>query len=91
MNNQELIDQLRGVVRQIEREAAATEAYLKGQIRQLKEQIEDANHLNDKNAFKGGWTARDSISYNRHVPYENIDEHGDCWYAAWIADEGRKL
>ncbi len=50
MSDQELIDQLRGVVRQVEREAAATELYLKGQIRTLKEQINEDN----KKAFQGG-------------------------------------
>lgn len=85
MSDQEEV--LRGVIRQTEREAAATELYLKSQIRQLKEQLND----NNKGAFQGGWVARDSISGSRHVPYENIDEHGDRWYAAWVEDEERKL
>jgi len=77
MSDQELIDQLRGAVRQTEREAAAAELYLKGQIRQLKERLAD-----EQRAFEGGWVARDSGG-----SFSEIDER----YAAWVKDEERKL
>ncbi len=83
MSDQELIDQLRGVVRQVEREAAATELYLKGQIRTLKEQINEDN----KKAFQGGWVARDSLGVT--TPYDMND--GDEWFDAWKKDEERRL
>lgn len=84
MSNQKLIDQLRGVVRQTEREAAARELYLNRQIERLKERLVDA--LVDKavlqDAFEGGWVARDSGAV-----FSEIIE----WYETWVEDEERKL
>ena len=77
MSDQNKIEVLQGMIRQIEREAAATEVYLKGQIRQLKERLAD-----EQRAFEGGWVARDSGG-----SFSEIDE----WYAAWVEDEERKL
>ncbi len=68
---------LQGMLRQSVREAAATEIYLKAQIRQLKERTAD-----EQRAFKGGWVARDSGG-----TFDEIDE----WYATWVEDEERKL
>lgn len=68
---------LRGTIRQMEREAAATELYLKGQIKQLKERTAD-----ERKAFAGGWVARDSGGV-----FSEIRE----WYEAWVKDEERKL
>jgi len=77
MSDQNKIELLQGMLRQQEREAAATEIYLKGQIRQLKERLED-----EQKAFEGGWVARDSGG-----TFSEIDE----WYEAWRKDEERKL
>lgn len=71
--------------RQELREALAREVYLKYQLRQLNEQLHT-----QKEAFKGGWVARDSLLNTDHISYENIDEHGDVWYAAWERDEETK-
>ena len=77
MSNQDKLEVLRGMIRQQEREAVATEIYLKGQIRQLKERLFD-----EQRAFEGGWVARDSGG-----SFSEIDK----WYEAWVEDEERKL
>ena len=82
MSDQE--DVLRGMIRQIEREAAATELYLKRQIERLKERLVDA--LVDgamlQDAFEGGWVARDS-----GAAFSELNE----WYETWKEDEEGKL
>ena len=87
MSSQKVIELLHGTIRQTEREAAAKELYLNAQIKTLKGQLQEKN----REAFKAGWVARDSTSGSRHVSYENVDEHGDDWFAAWQYDEDRKL
>lgn len=79
---------LRGTIRQMEREAAATELYLKKQIERLKErlvdELVDGAVLQDalQDAFEGGWVARDS-----GAAFSELDE----WYETWVEDEKRRL
>lgn len=71
MSDQE--DLLRGMIRQIEREAAARELYLNYQIKQLKE--------SNGAAFEAGWCAREQVPRLGAAIFKDCG--GDNRYSEW--------